>query len=341
MVSKSEYIVIHDLFAKGYSIRKIAQMLKIDRKTVTRKLRAPEFQGMVRGRNKESLLDAYKPYIREFINKSKRRIPYSVILSDIIELGYKGKRSILQNFLTKEYRELDRFQLEKDPVVRFETDPGEQAQVDWTTIRSGKNPIYAFVMTLGYSRCTFVYFTDNMEDDTLIYCHEKAFLYFGGVAKTILYDNMKSVVIKRDQYGKGEHKYNNALSDFAKKYGFKIRLCRPYRAKTKGKVERFNSYLKANFYGPLLIKLKDTNLVVTPTLLNNRINSWLIMANNRIHGTTNEKPSELLKKEIGYLLKYTQPAIVADSPKKPNLLPLVSVQSTNLKAYDSLLEVIL
>ena len=321
MISKGEYIVIHDLFAKGYSIRKIAKLLKLDRKTVTRKLRDPEYQ--------------------DFISKSNHRIPYSVILEDIKELGYKGKRTILQEFLTIEYRKLGKLKLEKDPVVRFETDPGEQAQVDWTTIRSGKSPIYAFVMTLGYSRCTFVYFTDNMEDDTLIYCHEKAFLYFTGVPKTILYDNMKSVVIKRDQYGKDKHKYNDTLSQFAKKHRFIIKLCKPYRAKTKGKVERFNSYLKSNFYRPLLIKLKDVGLVVTHTLLNSRISSWLIMANNRIHGTTNKSPSELLKTEVSYLIKYIEPIIISDTPRKQNLLPKVLVQSTNLKVYDDLLGVAL
>ncbi len=342
MISKSEYIVIHDLFAKGYSIRKIAKMLKMDRKTVTRRLRSPEYQGViVREQCKESLLEAYKPYIRNFIRKDKHRIPYSVILEDIKALGYQGKKTLLQDFLTKEYCELSKLKLEKDPVVRFETEPGEQAQVDWTTIRSGKNPIYAFAMTLGYSRRPFVYFTDNMDTDTLIHCHEKAFLYFGGITKTILYDNMKSVVIKRNQYGKGIHQFNNALLDLAKKHGFAIKLCKPYRAKTKGKVERLNSYLKGNFYRPLVIKLKEAGLDVTHTLLNNYINSWLIMADNRIHGTTNKKPSELFEIEKKHLIRYMQPALKTNKPKKQQTLPFVLVQPPNLKVYDTLLGVAL
>lgn len=334
MITKEDFIVIHSLHQKGYSISEIARLTKLNRKTVRKRLQAVDLRASKRLILNQSKLEPYKKYIVDFLDKSKERIPYSAILRDIQELGYTGGRSILQESLTKYYRERT---VIKDPVVRFETEPGLQAQVDWTTIRSGKNPIYAFVMTLGYSRCTFVYFTDNMEDDTLIQCHEKAFLYFGGIPKTILYDNMKSVVIKRDQYGKGKHKYNNALSGFAKKHGFTIRLCRPYRPKTKGKVERFNSYLKANFYRPLLIKLKDANLVVTHTLLNSRINSWLIMANNRIHGTTNQKPSELLKIELEHLLKYVQPDLVPTAPKKEKLLPQVTVQSTNLSIYDTLL----
>lgn len=335
MITKEDFIVIHSLHQKGHNISEIARLTNLNRKTVRKKLHDVELKASKRLILKQSKLEPYKKYIVDFLDKSKARIPYSVILQDIQELGYTGGRSILQELLTKYYR--DRVVV-KDQVVRFETEPGLQAQVDWTTIRSGKNPIYAFVMTLGYSRCTFVYFTDNMEDDTLIYCHEKAFLYFGGIPKTILYDNMKSVVIKRDQYGKDKHKYNNALSSFAKKHSFIIKLCRPYRAKTKGKVERFNSYLKSNFYRPLLVKLKDANLTVTHTLLNSRINSWLIMANNRIHGTTNQKPSELLKIEVAHLFRYVQPTVVPDAPKKQNLIPPVSVQTTNLKVYDTLLE---
>ena len=96
-------------------------------------------------------------------------------------MGYEGSRSLLQEYLTKLYKDKN---LDKDPVVRFETEPGKQMQVDWTTIRWGKNPIYAFVATLGYSRHTFVYFTNNMEANTLIICHEKAFAFFRGVRCT-------------------------------------------------------------------------------------------------------------------------------------------------------------
>ena len=134
-------------------------------------------------------------------------------------MGYTGGRSILQEFLTNYYKQHKLNETAKDPVVRFETEIAVQMQVDWTTIRSGKSPIYAFVSTLGYSRYTFVYFTDNMEADTLMACHERAFLFFGGTTAHILYDNMKQVVIKRDKYGEGKHEYNAKLLDLAKRYG--------------------------------------------------------------------------------------------------------------------------
>lgn len=232
MISRSDYIVIHDLKAKGYSIRKIAKLLKLSRITVTKKLQGEEAKepSSCRVIKKPSILEPYKEHILGFIGKSKHRIPYSVILDDIRELGYCGGRTILQEFLTEEYRKL---KVDNDPIVRFETAPGEQMQVDWTTMRWGKNPIYGFVATMGNSRYTFTCFSDNMESPTLVKCHELAFLFFGGVTKEILYDNMKTIVDTRDAYGKGRHKFHGLMYDLSKRLGFKIRLCRPYIANPK------------------------------------------------------------------------------------------------------------
>lgn len=337
MISKGDFIVIHDLYAKGNSIREIARLMKLNRRTVSRKLQELECQPPAK-RNiiKPSILEPYKQYIRDFIAKSDKRIPYSVILADIQEQGYQGSRSILQEFLTAEYKQLKQAS-KNESVVRFETAPGEQMQVDWTTIRWGKNPIYGFVAILGYSRQLFVYFTDNMEAQTLVQCHEKAFLFFGGVPKTILYDNMKTIVDKRDAYGKGKHKFNAPMFDQMKRLGFTIRLCAPYRAQTKGKVERSNSYIKGNFYHPTVVKLRDVGLEITPQTLNQYICSWLTRANNRIHETTKCKPTERFIEEQAYLMPYL--ALLKDKQIiYSKTMPLVMVQATNLAEYDQLLD---
>ncbi len=349
MISKGDFLVIHELKSKGYSIRAIARMLEIDRKTVTRKLNQEDHTPVKRSVTRtESKLDPYKNHIVEFISKSSDRIPYSVILDDIIEMGYSGSKTILQDFLTKEY---ETRRIINDPVVRFETLPGVQMQIDWTTIKSGKTPIYAFVAVLGYSRRTFVHFVDNMEVDTLVMCHEKAFLYFGGTTKTILYDNMKAIVIERNFYGNGQHRYNPKMLDLAKKCGFEIKLCKPYRAKTKGKVERFNSYLKGNFYRPVVIRLKDAGLMITHQVLNERINKWLTKANNRIHGTTRQRPVKVF---IEHEAKCMIPYASCNSPNTPmtsfdmasnttqqsfksKYIPQTVVQRPNLMQYDQLL----
>lgn len=95
-----------------------------------------------------------------------------------------------------------------EPVIRFETEMGEQLQVDWVEFRKGSAPLHAFCATMAYSRASYVEFVSDMKVGTLIGCHERAFAAFGGVPRKLLYDNMKMVVIERDVYGAGVHRYH-------------------------------------------------------------------------------------------------------------------------------------
>ena len=157
------------------------------------------------------------------------------------EQGYAGGISQLKAWLAPLKK------IEREPVVRFETPPGKQMQADFTTVRRGRDPLLALVATMGYSRASFVKFTRGEDAATLCAGLREAFDYFGGVPEHVLFDNAKSVVIDRDAYGEGLHRWNDELKELAEACGFTPRLCRPYRAKTKGKVERFNSYLKGSF----------------------------------------------------------------------------------------------
>ncbi len=291
MIDKEEYTVIHTLYKRGYSIRSIAKSLGLNRRTVSKRLKESELQPYKKISYK-SKLDPYKNHILKRVQQaSPDKIPSTVIFEEIKQYGYDGKIRIIQSFMQgiTSYKP-------KEEVIRFETEPSYQAQVDWTFIRTGKNPIYGFVMVLGFSRMAFVYFTDNMRQETWQECHVKAFEYFGGVPQTLLYDNLKSVVIKRDKYGKNQHGFNNDFIDFAKD-NFIPKLCKVYRAQTKGKVERFNLYLKRNFYVPLKSALKGSEITINSDLLNSKVFSWLEMANSRIHDTTKKKPIDLFKEE--------------------------------------------
>lgn len=291
MINKEEFTVIHTLHKRGYSIRAISKIVGLDRRTISKRLKEEELQPYKKVEYK-SKLDPYKKYILQRVQQaSPDKIPSSVIYEEIKKYGYDGKIRILQTFLSSL-----KTSSTPEEVIRFETKPSYQAQVDWTIIRSGKNPIYGFVMVLGYSRMAFVYFTDNMKQTTWQECHIKAFEYFGGVPQTLLYDNLKSVVIQRDKYGKNQHGFNNDFLEFAKD-NFIPKLCKVYRAKTKGKVERFNLYLKRNFYIPLKASLKGSSITIDSTLLNSKIFSWLEMANSRIHDTTKKKPVDMFKEE--------------------------------------------
>lgn len=297
MITNEEFVVIHTLKKQGHSIRSISKITRIDRRTISKRLKQDE-KMEYKKRVYKSHLDKYKEYIISRVNQAlPNKIPSSVIFEEICEYGYAGKIRVLQYYLASLNPKH-----KKQEIIRFETDPGFQGQVDWTIIRSGKNPIYGFVMTLGYSRATFVYFTSDMKQDTWQDCHMKAFEYFGGIPQTLLYDNLKSVIIKRDKYGVKQHGFNERFLEFAK-HRFVAKVCQPYRAQTKGKVERFNRYLKENFYIPLKAKLIGSGVIIDVNLLNTYLFAWLNKANARIHATTKKEPFTLLQEEIKYFNK--------------------------------------
>lgn len=103
---------------------------------------------------------------------------------------------------------------------------------------------------------SFVRFVLDETWPTVKACLEAAFGYFGGVPRELLFDNMKTVVLERNAYGRGRHRLHPGLLALSRDLGFAVRLCRPYRAKTKGKVERFNRYLRESFYNPLVTRLQ-------------------------------------------------------------------------------------
>lgn len=291
MINKEEFTVIHTLYKRGYSIRAISKIVGLNRRTISKRLQEKDLKPYKKIEYK-SKLDLFKDYIIERVNQATPdKIPSTVIYEEIKKYGYDGKIRTLQTFLSTLKNNV-----KAEDIIRFETKPSYQAQVDWTIIRSGKKPIYGFVMVLGYSRMAFVYFTDNMRQTTWQECHIKAFEYFGGVPETLLYDNLKSVVIQRDKYGKNQHGFNNDFLEFAKD-NFIPKLCKVYRAKTKGKVERFNHYLKNNFYIPLKASLKGSQITIDIILLNSKIFSWLEYANSRVHDTTKKKPIDMFKDE--------------------------------------------
>lgn len=135
-------------------------------------------------------------------------------------------------------------------------------QVDWGTMRNGRSPLHVSVAVLGYSRMLYIEFTDNMRYDTLETCHRNVFRFFGGVPREGVYDNMKTVVLQRDAYQTGQHWFHPSLWQFGKVMGFSPRLCRPFRAQTKGKVERMVQYTRNSFYILLMTRLRPMGSTV-------------------------------------------------------------------------------
>lgn len=298
MITNEVYMEIEVLRKHGFSLRRIAAEVGCAVNTVRSHLASGTKPKYERRKQRIAKLMPYETYLRERQAAAHPLwIPASVLYREIADQGYPGGLSQLRSYLRR-----IKPTLPVDPVVRFETAPGEQMQVDWVEFRKGKDPLYAFCATLGYSRASHVEFVTDMQVGTLIDCHQKVFVAMGGTPRRILYDNMKTVVLERDVDGPGEHRYHAGFLDYAKHCGFVIKLCRPYRARTKGKVERFNGYLRRSFYVPLVAKLKQAGLQLDVVTANAEVRHWLSdVANERIHGTTQVKPCARLQEEQSQL----------------------------------------
>jgi transposase len=292
MIQLGELIVILDLHRQGLSISAIARRTGRDPKTVrkyiARGLEPPAYKPRQAGR--PSKLAPYLDYLRErvvaFPDLSAVRLA-----REIRERGYSGAYTAVKRFVAA-------IRPDNGPKpfeVRFETPAGQQAQVDFarfvttfTDEPSTTRIVWLFSMVLGHSRFIFARFVIHQDLQTLLRCHMEAFAAIGGVPIEILYDRMKTAVTGED--GNGHIVYNRSLLALARHYGFHPRACRPYRAKTKGKVERPFSYIRQDFFLACSFRNLDD--------LNAQLDEWLAtIANVRVHGTTQKIVAEAFAAE--------------------------------------------
>lgn len=278
MLRSGEILDIREMCEQGLSITEIARRTGRDRKTIRKWLQT---KGLPKPQKRQtkSILDPFKPFIQEQMRKGVTNAEKMLRL--LQQRGYTGKIRIVRAFMAP-FRPI----AQSLATVRYETDPGKQAQVDWADfgqIQVGDKilKLYAFMMVLGYSRTLYVEFVTSTDMGTFLRCHINAFRFFGGVTKEILYDNLKSVVKERDAAGRPV--FNDRFMDFAEFYGFRPRPCLPYHAWTKGKVERPVRYVRENFWqGISFTSVED---------LNHQAAVWRdTVANVRVHATTGVQP---------------------------------------------------
>lgn len=341
MLLSETVMEIQVLKKQGKSIREIALSLGLSRNTVRRYLRGAE-PGYAARPAVTGKLGPYREWLAERVRAAlPARLPATTLLGELRERGYDGGITILRTHLATL-----RDGPAPEPVIRFETEPGEQMQVDWAVVRRGGERLSAFVAVLGHSRAAYVEFVTDERLDTLLACHWRALVFFGGVPRTVLYDNMRTVVVGRDAYGPGRHRLQPGFRDFAHHCGFVPKLCRPYRAKTKGKVERFIRYLRYSFLVPLETRLAQTGRTLDAATANVEVRQWLRdVANRRVHATTGAVPSERLAVERAALQPLPEPWTgVLEAPGAGVVVPLptaaaaaVAVLQHPLSVYDGLL----
>lgn len=170
MITDEVYVEIELLRKHGMSLRKIAEQVGCAVNTVRSHLEADTWPRYQRNKLRVTKLSAFADYLRERQAAAHPAwIPATVLLREIKALGYLGSHSQLRAHMHRLKPTLP-----VEPVVRFETAPGEQTQVDWVEFRHGRTPLYAFCATLGYSRMSFVEFVTDMKVETLIACHQHA-----------------------------------------------------------------------------------------------------------------------------------------------------------------------
>ena len=231
----------------GASIRSIARDLGISRGAVVRVLARLQAQregraATPRPRSQQSIIDPFEPILKELLARYPN-LTVERALQELRDRGFQGGYTVV--------RQRVRLLCPRPapvPVPRFETEPGQQAQMDYGVYdldftREGRRRVYLFSYLLGYSRRQYLCWVESMDLLTTLREHVRAFHHLGGVARVCLYDNFKAVVLWHDADGP---LYNPKFLAFATHYGFKPQACRVRRPQTKGKVERKFFYVETS-----------------------------------------------------------------------------------------------
>jgi transposase len=333
-------MLLRHYLEQGTSKSALARQLGVSRDTIHRWIRDGELD---RDLDADDLrygprppvptkLDPYKPIIEARL-AAFPELSAVRLLDEIRAAGYTGGYSQLTAFVQRV-----RPMPAPEPVIRFETPAGRQAQVDFARFQFAWGVRYALLVVLGYSRLLWCRFYPRQDMATLIDGLEDAFVAFGGVPQELLFDQMKAVITRDLRLEGGALVRNAEFLRFAHHWGFTPRACRPYRAQTKGKVERPVRYLRGNFvYGRTFLHDAD---------LDQQRQGWLDrVANVRLHGTTHERPRDRFDREERFLLqplaarRYT--SLVVERPSETTAVrrpprPIAVVEKRTLAAYAQL-----
>lgn len=276
---------------KSLNYSRIARQYNCNRKTVRRFF---ENKGKIpiprKKRAYNSILDSFKDIVVEKVDEGSTAISIYHFLK---KKGYIGSYATIRDFCRKHRRSK-----QQQAVIRFETNPGLQAQVDWKENFKLKNKyndefeINIFLVVLGYSRYKYLMLTTDKAQTTVFKGLIESFKYFGGVPSEILFDNMRTIVdVSRTQYGKPV--YNERFYEFSKDMGFKAKSCMAYRPQTKGKVESVARLMnRLTVYNGEFETMDDLNVIVQG--FNKELNLEISQA-------TGKSPGDLLKDEQKYL----------------------------------------
>ena len=281
MIDKTTIFEIARLELLGWSDRKIASHLRVDRTTVKKYRENPNLQ-FKKPPSRSLKLDPYLHLIDQWLDQDPE-VKATVVLQRLHNKGFTGQITIVRDLL----RKVRGPQKKRQAYIRFESDPGQQMQIDWGHFGSlpyghTNRKLYALAVLEAYSRKLYVEFTHSQKQQTLHQCLLNAFLFFGGTPQEIVVDNMLTAVIERQG---SIVRFNDAFLDFLRIFNITPVACNPGAPHEKGKIEAAIKYIRRNFWP--LRSFENLNDV------QGQARQWLsTVANIRIHQTTGQKPDE-------------------------------------------------
>ena len=333
MIGWKTRVLLRHYIEKGMTKTAVAEMLGVGRRTVHHWIETGQLD---RDLGAETVRYAPRPPVRTKLDPYKDiilsrlaeypKLTAARLLDEIKLAGYPGGYTQV-----KEYVRKVRPRRMEEPVVRFETPPGHQGQVDFADFRLPWGKRYALLVVLGFSRFLWLRFFTRQTMRSVFEGLEAAFDFFGGVPTELLFDQMKAVIIEDERDEGGRVTENAEFLRFAHHWGFRVRACRPYRAKTKGKVERPVGYVRQSFFYGRTFSSDDD--------LNHQARHWLDrIANVRLHSTLKERPVDRLEREQTELRPLaSRPYRSLVLPSKAKLakaaLPHIEVERRPLEAY--------
>jgi transposase len=291
MIEIGYYMTIITLHKQGKSQREIAKLVGHDRKTVGRIIKQYKKDGTTEfiRNNKAPILEGHKDLVIELMEKEVSGVRiHEELKKEGLEISYPSVARYVESIKGK-----------NNVCVRFHTEVGEEAQVDFGYVgllpksNGKKGKAWVFNMRLSYSRLDYYEIVNDQKVETFLMCHINAFRFFEGVPKLVKIDNLKAAILNANFY---EPVYQRAYKAMSEHYGYEIIPCRVRKPQEKGKVEAGIKYVKSNFF-------KGRNF-------NNRgdvesqLRDWIkYKCNSRIHGTTKKVPQEVFINEEKKMLK--------------------------------------
>jgi len=329
-------VLLRHYLEQGLSKTAIAERTGISRRTIHHWLATGQLDrdpdAALRYPARATKLDAYHDLIRQRL-ETYPELTAVRLFDEAHADGYTGSLTQLKVYVRR-VRPVP----PPEPIIRFETAPGLQAQVDFATCQLPWGRRYALMVVLGYSRLLWVQFFARQTMRTLMSGLEAAFAFLGGVPRELLFDQLRAVILEDRRPVGGKVLENPEFLRFAAHWGFRIRPCRPYRAQTKGKVERPIRYLRQSFlYGRAFAGDAD---------LNAQALTWLAaVANVRLHQTIQEQPAARFERDERALLQpvaarpYRSLILLPDTaPPQPLAAPVprIPVERRPLSVYAQL-----